>query len=139
MGEVGRQIHLEPIIFFGPLKGNDFGAAIDVTLDEVATHRRAGGERSLEIYRTVASELFQIGAVERLFEKIERDLLVATRAHGQTTTIHRQAVADRSLRRELWRRQLQLSAAIAHANPKHAAYLFDQSGEHALTFSAGNV
>jgi hypothetical protein len=31
-----------------------------------------------------------------------------------------------------------LSAAIAHANPEHAAYLFDQSGEHSLNFSAGN-
>jgi hypothetical protein len=110
-----------------------------MTLNKVSAHRRAGGESALEIYRTVASQLFQIGAVESLLEKIEGNLLAATRAHGQTTTVHCYAVADRSLRRELWRRQLQLSAAIAHANPKHAAYLFDQSGEHALTFSVGNV
>src|ERR1700736_3524147 len=139
MGEVGRQIHLEPIIFAGPLKRNDFGAAIDVTLNKVSAHRRAGGERALEIYRTVASQLFQIGAVERFFEQIEYDLFVPLRADGQAATVHRYAVADGSLRRESWRGQLQLSAAIAHANPKHAAYLFDQSGEHALTFSAGGV
>src|SRR5205085_12052528 len=123
----------------GSFKGNDFGAAIDVTLNEVAAHRGAGGECALEIYRTVASQLFQIGAVERLFEEIERNLLTATRVHGQTTTIHSYAVADRRLRRKLWRRQLQLSTAIAHANPKHSAYFFNQTGEHALTFSAGNV
>jgi hypothetical protein len=104
----------------------------------VSAHRRAGGERALEIYRTVASQLFQIGAVESFFEQIECDLFVAVCAHGQTAAIHCYAIADRSLRGELWRSQLQLSAAIAHANPKHAAYLFDQSGEHALTFSAGN-
>src|ERR1700731_82570 len=125
MREVGRQIHLEPIIFSGPLKRNDFGAAIDVTLNKVPSHRRAGYERALEIYRTVAAQLFQIGAIERFFEKIERNLLAATRAHGQTTTIYRDAVADRSLRRELRCGQLQLSAAIAHANPKHAAYFFN--------------
>jgi hypothetical protein len=110
-----------------------------VTLNKVPAHRRAGYERALEIYRTVASQLFQIGAVESFFKQIERDLFAAVRVHGQTTTIHRYAVADGSLRRELRRGQLQLSAAIAHANPKHAAYFFDQSGEHALTFSAGNV
>jgi hypothetical protein len=125
MGEVGRQIHLESIIFSGPLKGNNFGTAINVTLDEMAPDRRAGGKRSLEIYRTIASQLFQIGSVESFFEKIEGQLLVAVSADGQTTTIHRYAVADRSLRRELWRGQLQLSAAVTHANPKHAADFFN--------------
>src|SRR5712671_6898802 len=137
MCEVGRQIHLEPIIFAGPLKRDNFGAAIDVTLNKVSAHRCAGGKRALEIYWTVAPQLFQVGAVESFFEQIECDLFVAVCANGQTTTIHCYAIADRSLRGESWRSQLQLSAAIAHANPKHAAYLFDQSGEHALTFSAG--
>src|ERR1700736_6289859 len=102
MGEVGRQIPREPIIFAGPLKRNDFGAAIDVTLNKVSAHRRAGGESALEIYRTVASQLFQIGAVESFFEQIECDLLVPVRAHGQTTTVYRYAVADGSLRGESW-------------------------------------
>ena len=100
-------------------------------------HRRAGHEGPLEMYRTVAAQLFQIGPVESFFEQVECDLLVAMCTHSQTTTIHCYAIADRSLRGESWRGQLQLSAAIAHANPEHAAYLFDQSGEHVFNFSAG--
>jgi hypothetical protein len=104
----------------------------------MSAHRRAGDESALEIYRTVASQLFQISAFESFFEHIECDLLVAVCAHGQTTPVHGDAVADGSVRRELWRSQLQLSAAIAHTNPKDAAYFFDQTGEHVLNFSAGN-
>jgi len=66
-------------------------------------------------------------------------LLAAMPADRQTATVHRDAVADSNGGRELWRRQLQLSAAIGHPNPKHATNFFDQSGEHAVTFSVGNM
>ena len=139
MSEVGRQFDLNPIIFAGAVQRNDLCAAIDVTLDKVAAKRRAGCKRAFEVYLTITSKLFEIGAVERFLEQIERELVAAMRADGQTTTVHGDAVADSNRGRELWRGHLQLSAAIGRPTPPHPTYLFDQSGEHVLTFSAGTI
>ena len=125
MREVSRQIYFEPIIVSGALERNDFRAAIDVTLDKMAAQRRAGSERSLEIYRTVAAELFQICAVERFFKKIECQLIITLSADGESATVHGNAVPDRSCRRELRPAQLQLSATVGHADPKHATNFFN--------------
>ena len=67
MREVRRQIDFETIILARPLERNHFRSAIDMSLNKVAAQRRARDERALQVYRTVATQLFQICSVERFF------------------------------------------------------------------------
>src|SRR5438445_11182915 len=74
-------------------------------------------------------------AVERFLEEIESELLSAMRADGQTTASHSDAATGSNLFRDTRCGDLQLRAAIAGANPKHAADFLDKTGEHRSTFS----
>ncbi len=80
VGEVRRQFDLKPMIGPASFERNDFRAAINVPLNEVAAQWRAGNKRAFEIYQTLAPKLFQVGAVQRFFEKIERELVLALSA-----------------------------------------------------------
>src|ERR1041384_3386403 len=95
-------------------------------------HRRAGGDRALEIYPAALAQLFQICPVERFFKEVERELLVADSCSGETTAVHRHAVADGNLGGELGRGQLQFSACAARVERDDAADFLDETGEHAL-------
>ena len=107
-------------------------------LNKVTTNRRARGERALEIYRTIAPKLFQIRAVKRFLEKIEGELIVASRAHRETTAIYRDALSNVHRLREFRRGELKLGAAIAHSDPEHAPHFLDQSREHERSLIANS-
>src|SRR5205085_3051956 len=117
----------------------NFGGAIDVTLNEMPTHRRAGCDCAFEIYRTVAAYSFQICALERFVKKIESELPVCLRGHSETAAVHRHAVADRNFVLDLRRSQLQLPAGTARVERYDATDFLDQSREHGVTFSSDNV
>jgi len=103
-----------------------------VALNEVTAERRAGHECALEIYRSLAAELFQICSLECFLEQIEGKLLGALRADRQTTAVDGNAVADCNSRGKLWGCHLELRAAVCHSDPEHAADFFDQSREHGI-------
>jgi hypothetical protein len=63
-------------------------------------------------------------------------LIFALRANGQATTIDGHALADGGLASKLRRGYLQLRAALAHADPKHATNFLDESREHAVLLAA---
>ena len=74
-------------------------------------------ERALQVNERVAAQLFQVGAIERLSQEIERDLLRAVRRHGETTTVHGDAVARSGQRSEARRRDFQLHSVVGRADP----------------------
>ena len=139
MREIWREIDFKPMIGPASFERNHFRAAINVPLDKVTAQWRAGDERPFEVYQTFTSKLFQVRAIERLLEQIERQLFIAPRTHRQTAAIHRYAIANCGFSCQPGRRDLKLCAAFGHPDPKHFGDFLNQAGKHGRDVTAGSL
>jgi hypothetical protein len=130
VGKISRQFDFEPEVVAHLSDGENLCGAIDVSLDKMTTHTAISSERAFKINRASAAQLPQIGAVERFFKQVERQMLIAIRPDGQATAVHSDTVTAMDIAGDAGRGDLELSATIACANPKDGANFLNKAGEH---------
>ncbi len=107
-------------------------SAIHMALDEMATETPIRRKSALEIDAALSTQALHLGAIERLFEKVEGELVTAMRRDRQAAAVHRDAVADPDFRCDQRCDNLKLRAPIGRGEPQDTADFFDQTGKHEL-------
>src|SRR5262249_50082019 len=103
----------------------DPGRAIDVTLDKMPANPTVGRERAFQIDRAIAAQGFEICAIQRLVQQVERELIAALPGDGQATSVNGHAVTDRNTFGQAWRFNLKFCASLARPDPERSSDFLD--------------
>ncbi len=96
-----------------------------MALHEMSSQACIAGEGALEVNGAVALERAEIGPRHCFLQKIEGDLFVVMRCHGQAAAVYGNAIADVDSAGNARSGQLQLCSAIGRTNQKDAPNFFD--------------
>lgn len=129
MGECGGESDGELVILTNLLIREDFGAGIDVALDEVTGKAVADAEGAFEIDGIAGGEIAEVGETKGLVEEIKTHRVVFDFGHGETGPVVRDAFAEGDLGGEAGFYP-ELRARFDWLQRDNFAAFFDDPGKH---------